>query len=420
MSNDYEAQAEALGRRARESSRKLALADAAARNRALAALAAALRADRAAIIAENAKDLAAGRQAGLPPAMLDRLALNESRLEAMAGSIEEIAAQPDVLGQVIEAWDRPSGLCIERLRVPLGVVLIIFESRPNVTTDAAALCLRSGNACILRGGREALLSNVALYRTIRSALAAAGLPQESVQVVETADHELVTALVHQERWIDLVIARGGEKLIRAVVEHATIPVMKHYKGVCHVYIDEFADLKMATEIAVNAKCQRPGVCNAAETLLVHRAHAGPYLAGLLKELSSRGVRIRGCARTRAVFPASEPATEDDWYTEYLDLILAVRVVDNIEEALDHIAQYGSAHTESIVTDSRARAEQFVRGVDSSSVMVNASTRLADGGVYGLGAEIGISTDKLHARGPVGARDLTTYKYVVRGRGALRS
>jgi glutamate-5-semialdehyde dehydrogenase len=420
MAEDLMGQAAEMGRQAREASRKLLQTDAAARSGALRAIAARMRSSAAEIVAASAADVAAGQAAGLSAALLDRLMLDDSRLAAMARSVEEIAAQPDPLGEVIDAADRPGGLRIERVRVPLGVVLIIYESRPNVTTDAAALCLKSGNACILRGGKEAVRSNGALYRALQAGLASAGLPRAAVQLVETTDHAFVNALLRQDRWIDVVIPRGGEKLIRAVVENSTIPVIKHYKGVCHVYVDEFADLPMAAAIAINAKCQRPGTCNAAETLLVHQAHAGPFLADLLRQLAARGVEIRGCPRTLAAFPAGQAAAEDDWYAEYLDLILAVRVVDSIEEALDHIARYGSAHTDAIVTENAARAEQFVRGVDSSSVMVNASTRLADGGVYGLGAEVGISTDKLHARGPMGVRDLTTYKYVVRGRGTLRT
>jgi len=412
--------AESVGRRARAASRLLAAAPAELRHRALHLIAERLRVNRALIQTENAADVAAAQAAALPSAMIDRLTLNDRRIEAMAKGVEEVAAQVDPVGQVIESSVRPNGLRLEKVRVPIGVILIIYESRPNVTVDAAALCLKSGNACILRTGKEAVRSSLALARVIADALEAAGLPRDAVQVVDRTEHELVNALLVQDRWIDLVIPRGGERLIRAVVEQSTIPVIKHYKGVCHVYVDEFADLAKATPIVVNAKCQRPGVCNAMECLLVHQAHAGAYLSGLLADLARRGVEIRGCPRTCRSYPAAKPAAESDWGTEYLDLILAVRVVDTIEEAIDHIARFGSAHTDAIVTENRARAEQFVRDVDSSSVMVNASTRFSDGGEYGLGAEVGISTDKLHARGPMGAGDLTTYKYVVRGQGQIRT
>jgi len=420
LTTDYAAQAEQMARRARQASRSVAIASTSQKNTALAAMADALIEHAAAIKAENARDLDAAAKAALSTAMIDRLTLNDKRIEAMAAGLREIAAQDDPVGQIIEQSTRPNGLSIQRIRVPIGVIFIIFESRPNVTIDAAALCLKAGNACILRGGKEAAFSNAALYSAIRSGLVAAGLPETAVQLVEAPDHAFVGAILKQDRWIDLVIPRGGERLIRAVVEQSTIPVIKHYKGVCHVYIDEFADPAMAAEIALNAKCQRPGVCNAMETLLVHQAQAGRPLAELLKALAARGVEIRGCERTRAVFPAAKPVSEADWEAEYLDLILAVRVVDNIEDAIEHIARYGSAHTDAIVTADPRRAEEFVRRVDSSSVMVNASTRFSDGGEYGLGAEVGISTDKLHARGPMGIRDLTTYKYVVRGNGQVRT
>ncbi|MBN2582413.1 MAG: glutamate-5-semialdehyde dehydrogenase [Planctomycetes bacterium] len=416
---DYAAQAEEMARRARQAARSVGIAATQQKDDAVRAIAAAIRAQAGSIKAENAKDLDAARKAGLSPAMIDRLTLTDKRIEAMAVGLEEIAAQEDPVGQVIEESVGPSGIQLQRVRVPIGVIFIIFESRPNVTIDAAGLCLKSGNACILRGGKEAAFSNAALYRTIREGLVASGLPETTVQLVEVADHAFVGALLRQDRWIDLVIPRGGERLIRAVVEQSTIPVIKHYKGVCHVYIDEFADPAMAAEIALNAKCQRPGVCNAMETLLVHKAQAGQPLVDLLAAMAAKGVEIRGCARTQAVFPAAKPATEADWEAEYLDLILAVRVVDSLEDAIEHIARYGSAHTDAIVTGDRGRAEEFVRRVDSASVMVNASTRFSDGGEYGLGAEVGISTDKLHARGPMGVRDLTTYKYVVRGSGQVR-
>ncbi len=420
MSTDYFSQAEAMGRKAREAGRVLALAEAETKNRALRAIADKLRSDADRLTSENAADLEHAREAGLSPAMVDRLTLDAKRIEKIASGVEQILQLADPVGEVFEQWDRPNGIHLERVRVPLGVVLLIYESRPNVTVDAAALCLKSGNACILRGGKEAIHSNAALHQTLQAGVEEAGLPADAVQFVRTTDHAFVDALLRQDRWIDLVMPRGGEGLIRTVVEKSTIPVIKHYKGICHVYVDEHAEEEMAREIVLNAKCQRPGVCNAMETLLVHRAHAGPFLEKLLSELVDRGVTIRGCERTREVFPRAEPATEEDWSTEYLDLILAVRVVDTIDQAVDHVARYGSAHTDAIVTSDPGRAGQFVRSVDSSSVMVNASTRFSDGGEYGLGAEVGISTDKLHARGPMGVRDLTTYKYVVRGDGHIRT
>jgi len=420
MTTDYASQAEQMARRARQAGRTVSVADAPQKNRALKAMAAELRKRAEAIKAANAKDLEAGRKAGLSPAMIDRLTLTDKAIESMAVGLAEIVALDDPVGEVIEQYDRPNGLHLARVRVPIGVVFIIYESRPNVTVDAAALCLKSGNACILRGSSEALGSNLALYEVIRSGLESAGLPPEAVQMVEITDHAFAGALLRQDKWIDVVIPRGGERLIRAVVEQSIIPVIKHYKGVCHVYIDEWADPAMARQIALNAKCQRPGVCNAMETLLVHKAHSRQFLAGLLGRMAAEGVEIRGCRRTCEVFPDAKQAADQDWGEEYLDLILAVRVVDSIEDAVDHIARYGSAHTDAIVTADADRAEQFVRNVDSSSVMVNASTRFSDGGQYGLGAEVGISTGKLHARGPMGVRELTTYKYVVRGTGQVRT
>jgi len=420
MSDRFDAMATRMAQRAREASRALAVAESGLKNRALGAVGDRLRVDREAIKEANAADLEAARRDGLSPAMIDRLALDDSRIDAMAKGVREIVRLPDPVGEIIDQWDRPNGLRLERVRVPLGVIFLIYESRPNVTVDAAALCLKSGNACVLRGGREALQSNLALHRAITAGIESVGLPAEAVQMVQVTDHAFADALLRQDRWIDVVIPRGGEQLIRAVVEKSTIPVIKHYKGICHIYVDKSADLAKATAIVLNAKCQRPGVCNAMETLLVHRALSGAYLVDLLGQLAAKGVTIRGCPRTRDVFAQAEPASEDDWTSEYLDLILAVRVVDTMDEAIDHIARYGSSHTDAIVTESREAAEQFVRRVDSSSVMVNASTRFSDGGEYGLGAEVGISTDKLHARGPMGIRDLTTYKYVVRGNGQVRS
>ena len=338
----------------------------------------------------------------------------------MARSIEEIADLRDVVGEIIEGYVRPNGLRIERVRVPLGVVMTIFESRPNVTSDVAALCLKSGNASILRGGKESLRSNLAIHRALAAAIKGQGLPADAVQMVDSPDRDLLAALLRQDALIDVVIPRGGESLIRAVAEQSTIPVIKHYKGVCHVYVDELADLDMAEAICFNAKVQRPGTCNAMETMLVHKHVAARFLPRICRRLSEAGVELRGDAATRRLWPAAKPATEEDWYAEYLDLILAVRVVDGVQQAIDHIAQYGSNHTDAIVSEDIRRVRQFVRDVDSSSVMVNTTTRFSDGGEYGLGAEVGISTDKLHARGPMGMRDLTTYKWVVYGSGQLRT
>jgi len=417
---NLEEYAVSLGQAARRAGRMLALTTGARRQAALQAMAAALREQTGRLVSENARDMAAGQDAGLSAAMLDRLRLDEARIARMASAVEEIAAQPDPVGQVIEGWVRPNGLRIEKRRVPLGVVLIMYEARPNVTTDAAALCIKSGNACILRGGKESHHSNAALGEAIGEGLRRAGLPPEAVQVVGTTDRALVPLLLHQEESIDLVIPRGGESLIRAVVSQSRIPVIKHYTGNCHVYVDAGCPAELAEPVVMNAKTQRPGVCNAAESLLFHRESADRLLAAVCGRLAAAGVEIRGCPRTRALFPAARPATEEDWSAEYLDLILAVKVVDTLEEAVEHINRYGSHHTDAILTTDLPSAEAFVAGVDSGNVMVNCSTRFSDGGEYGLGAEIGISTDKLHARGPMGAADLTTYKWIVTGRGHVRT
>ena len=370
--------------------------------------------------AENAKDLEAGRAAGLQSAMLDRLKLDDKRIAAMAESVRQIAAQPDPVGRVIDGRVLANGIKLQKVRVPIGVVLIIFESRPNVTSDAAALCIKSGNAVILRGGKEAMHSNAAIARCVRDGLRDASLPEDAVTLVETTDRAAVGELLKLDTKIDLCIPRGGESLIRAVVEQARIPVIKHYTGNCHVYVDDSAEVAMAREICLNAKVQRPGVCNAAETLIFHKGAAERgLLLYVCDALAKKGVEIRGDDATRRLFPAAKPATEEDWATEYLDLIVAVRVVDSIDDAISHINRYGSKHTDAIVTQTLAAAEKFTQEVDAAGVFVNCSTRFADGGEYGLGAEIGISTDKLHARGPMGAEDLTTYKWVAYGNGQVR-
>ena len=401
---------------ARQAAAVLAVSPGRQREDALRACAAALRRSGPSLKDANAADLDAGRQAHLPEPLLKRLALDERRIEAMAAALEEIAAQVDPVGRTAAAYNRPNGLRIEKRRVPIGVIAIIYESRPNVTSDAAGLCLRSGNAAILRGGKESLRSNLAIAAALREGLTAAGLPQAAVTVIDEPDRAVVPALCRAEGLIDLIIPRGGKGLIRAVVDAATIPVIKHLDGVCHVYVHAAADLDMAEKIAVNAKCQYPAVCNAMETLLVDAAVAEAFVPRIAAAMRRRGVELRGCERCRRLVADMRPAGEDDWRAEYLDLILAVRVVDGVAAAIEHVNTYGSRHTDAIVTGEIAAAERFVNEVDSASVMVNASTRWADGGRYGLGAEIGISTDKLHARGPMGAEDLTTFKWIVTGRG----
>jgi glutamate-5-semialdehyde dehydrogenase len=417
---DWAELSQAIGRRARAAGRQLAAASCNTKNAALKAMANSLRASADLIVKENAADVAAAKLAGLSSALIDRLTLTPDRLEKMARSIEEIIEQRDPVGETIEGYIRPNGLKIERVRVPLGVVLVIFESRPNVTSDVAALCLKSGNASVLRGGKESLRSNLAIHQALGDAIQSQGLPADSVQMVASPDRDLLSALLREDRYIDVVIPRGGESLIRAVAEQSTIPVIKHYKGVCHVYVDELGDLDMAEAICFNAKVQRPGTCNAMETLLVHKNVAVRFLPRVCRRLADAGVELRGDPRTCRIFPEAKPATEQDWSAEYLDLVLAIRVVEDTQEAVDHIAQYGSNHTDAIISEDFQRIQQFVRDVDSSSVMVNTSTRFSDGGEYGLGAEVGISTDKLHARGPMGMRDLTTYKWVVYGNGQLRT
>ena len=407
--------------RAVAASRILASASGAARSAALRKAADRLNASADHVLQANARDLQAGKANRLSDAMLDRLHLDASRLAKIADSVRQIADQPDPVGQVIEGYVRPNGLRIEKVRVAIGVVLIIYESRPNVTSDAAALCVKSGNAAILRGGKEAMHSSVAIARCLREGIAEAGLPEDAVQLVETTDRAAVGYLLKMEGKIDLAIPRGGESLIRAVVEQAHIPVIKHDTGNCHVYVDEFCDDAMAVEICVNAKTQRPGVCNAAETILIHRKAAERgLLTAICKALTAKGCEIRGDAETCRLYSYARPAVESDWSAEYLDLIVAMRVVESLGDAVEHINRYGSRHTDAIVTDRVAHADQFVQEVDSANVLVNCSTRFSDGGEYGLGAEIGISTDKLHARGPMGAADLTTYKWIVRGNGQIRT
>jgi glutamate-5-semialdehyde dehydrogenase len=368
----------------------------------------------------NQKDLSRAKEMGLSDAMIDRLTVSDGTIKSMANGLREVAWLNDPVGATTKAWVRPNGLEVSRIRIPLGVIGIIYESRPNVTIDAAGLCLKAGNAVILRGGSEALHSNQALAGIIGQVLNDSGLPEKAVQVIPVRDREAVNILLNQEEYIDLIIPRGGEGLIRFVVEHSRIPVLKHYKGVCHVYVDEGANMSMAQEICFNAKVQRPGVCNAMETLLVHRSIAPKFLPKMAERYVSSGVEIRGCPETCQILPDAKKAEETDWPAEYLDLVLAVKVVADMDQAIKHIAHYGSSHTEAIVTRSDERAKRFVREVDSSVVLVNASTRFNDGGELGLGAEIGISTSKLHAFGPMGVEELTTTKFVVYGDGQIRT
>ncbi|MBE7557644.1 glutamate-5-semialdehyde dehydrogenase [bacterium] len=404
---------------ARRATRMLADCNPGEKNRALAAVADGLVARGAEIMAENARDMAEGQAAGLSPALLDRLRLDETRVAAMAEGVRQVVALPDPVGRIDGMTRRPNGLLVGRMRVPIGVIGMIYEARPNVTVDAAALCIKAGDAVILRGGREALHSNLVLTEVVRGGLVQAGLPPDAVQSIPDPDRQHVLRLIAAEGRIDAVIPRGGHELIRAIVQHARVPVIKHYQGICHVYVDRAADLDMAERIVFNAKVQRPGVCNAMETLLVHRDVAEAFLPRMLKKLSEAKVEIRGCAETCRLYPSAKPAKDGDFGCEFLDLIVAVRVVDGFEAARDHIHSYGSGHTEAIVTRDHATAQRFVREIDASSVMVNASTRFADGFEYGLGAEIGISTDRLHARGPMGVEELTTQKWVVYGEGQVR-
>jgi glutamate-5-semialdehyde dehydrogenase len=422
--SDLAAQLRDLGRRARAAARALARSDAAAKGRALGAMADALLADEAAILAANAEDVAAGQAAGLSAAMLDRLRLDRARLAAVAAGVRAVAALPDPVGRVLREWTHANGLRFEKVSVPIGVIGFIYESRPNVTADAAALCLKSGNAVILRGGSESLRSNRALAAALGRGLAAAGLPADAVQLVPVADRDAVRLLCGMSESVDLLIPRGGRGLVETVAAHARMPVIKHFDGICALYVDAAADLAMAEALALNAKCQRPGVCNAIETLLVHAAVAGPFLATAGAALRARGVQLRADPAALALLggpaaPGVVAATPEDFRTEFLDLVLAVKVVGSLDDAIAHIGEHGSHHSDAIVTADTAAAERFLREVDSATVYWNASTRFTDGGEFGLGAEIGISTDRLHARGPMGLEELTTYKYVMRGAGQVR-
>lgn len=408
-----------VGLRARHAARLVSRAGTGLKNAALNAAADAIISAEAALLEANARDLAAGRQKGLDDALLDRLTLTPERIQSMAEGLRQIALLPDPVGQIGDLQFRPSGIQVGRMRVPLGVIGIIYESRPNVTADAAGLCLKSGNATILRCGSEAIHSSLAITACIHEGLRLAGLPEDAVQLLQVTDRRLVGLLLKMKDSVDVIIPRGGKSLIERVSAESEIPVIKHLDGVCHVYIDDRADLDMASRIAVNAKTHRYGVCNAMETLLVAEGVAARVLPGLTRDYQAAGVELRGCPRSRELVAGMKPATEEDWYTEYLAPILSVKVVAGLDEAIDHIERYGSHHSDAIVTGDYQRARRFMREVDSSSVLINASTRFADGFEYGLGAEIGISTDKLHARGPVGLEGLTTLKFVVFGEGQIR-
>ncbi|MDI6797707.1 MAG: glutamate-5-semialdehyde dehydrogenase [Desulfatibacillaceae bacterium] len=408
-----------LAKKAKEAARVVSRCSTDKKNQVLITLADMLDKKRSQVFAQNQKDLAQAKEKGLSSAMIDRLKVTDSTIESMRQGLMEVAQLSDPVGAIETSWLRPNGISVGRMRIPLGVVCMIYESRPNVTVDAAGLCLKAGNAVILRGGSEAFFSNMALGKIISEALEANSLPAEAVQLVPVADRDAVKVLLAQEDYIDLVIPRGGEGLIRFVAQNSRIPVLKHYKGVCHVFVDEDADFNMASEIAFNSKVQRPGVCNAMETMLVHKNAAEAFLSLAGKKLRDAGVEIRGCPKTCKILPWAKPAADDDWGYEFLELILAVKVVDSMDEALDHIAKYGSQHTESIVTQNYARARRFMREADSSMVGVNVSTRFNDGGQLGLGAEIGISTSKLHAFGPMGVMELTATKFVVTGDGQIR-
>jgi glutamate-5-semialdehyde dehydrogenase len=409
-----------IGRAARAAAAILAKSPTEIKNAALGRAAALLEARSADILSANARDMSAAQARGLSAAMLDRLRLDEDRVEAMAAGIRDIVALPDPVGQVMAEWTRPNGLVIERVRVPLGVIGIIYESRPNVTADAGALCLKSGNAAILRGGSESFYSSHAIHDCLVTALEATGLPGTAIQMIPTTDREAVGYLLSgMARYVDVVVPRGGKNLIARVQRDARVPVIGHLEGICHVYVDGGADLPMAIDIVLNSKMRRTGICGAAETLLVDRACAGTHLRPLVRALLDAGCEVRGDTQTRAADERVKDVADDDWHTEYLDAIISVRIIDGVEEAMAHIAEYGSGHTESIITDDPAVAERFLNEVDSAIVLHNASTQFADGGEFGMGAEIGISTGRVHARGPVGAEQLTSFKYRVRGHGQTR-
>jgi glutamate-5-semialdehyde dehydrogenase len=427
--SDIASQIQQMGQQAKNAALKLAAIPSEVKNKALHAMSEALENQEDRIIEENKKDMAQATIDGVAPAMLDRLKLDTKRIASMAKGIRDVAALPDPTGEIIKEWSRPNGLQIQKIRVPLGVIGIIYESRPNVTADSACLCVKAGNACILRGGSESIHTNRIIARIMAAAAEAEGLPQHTIQLVETTDRAAVRELAKMDKYLACIVPRGGEGLIRAVAENATVPIIKHYNGICHVYVDKDADLKMAEKIVINAKCQRPGVCNAMETLLIHRDVAPKFLPKIATKLTENKVELRLDSVSSVVLQNSDmkpeddaylrDATEEDWSTEYLDLILSIRVVDSLEAAIQHINHYGSAHSDSIVTKDKKAARRFLTEVDSATVYHNASTRFTDGGEFGMGAEIGISTDRLHARGPMALEELTTYKYIIHGDGQIR-
>ncbi|MDK2793712.1 MAG: glutamate-5-semialdehyde dehydrogenase [Caldanaerobacter sp.] len=410
---------EVKAKKAKEASRKMAVLDTETKNRALINMAEALLENTDKILKANEKDVLEAERRNLKASLVDRLKLDEKRIKAMAEGLKEVASLKDPVGDIEEMWIRPNGLQIGKMRVPIGVIGMIYESRPNVTADAAGLCLKAGNAVILRGGSDAINSNIAIASILAEAAYKSGIPEGAIQLIENTDREEVNRMMKLNGLIDLIIPRGGASLIKNVIENSTVPVIETGVGNCHIFVDESANFEMAKDIIVNAKVQRPGVCNAVETVLVHKGIAEKFLPVMVKELSSHGVEIRGCELTKRICPDVKEATEEDWATEYLDLILAVKVVENIDEALEHISKYSTGHSESIVTENYTNAMRFLKSVDSAAVYVNASTRFTDGGEFGFGAEIGISTQKMHARGPMGLKELTTYKYVILGSGQIR-
>jgi glutamate-5-semialdehyde dehydrogenase len=409
-----------ISKKALDSSRILSTVSSSVKDKALKNMAKLLRASADYLIQENKKDLDYAKGKGISKSMIDRLVLNSARIDSMAVSLEEVSELNDPVGQVVKMWKRPNGLTVGKMRIPLGVIGIIYESRPNVTSDASGLCLKAGNSVILRGGSESIYTNMAIGSVLHEALNESGLPEQAVQIIPVTDREAILELLKQDEYIDLIIPRGGEGLIRFVSENSTIPVLKHYKGVCHLYVDEYADMDMAVDIAVNSKVQRPGVCNAVETLLVHKNISDKFLPLIYDEYVKNEVEIRGCDRTKKVLKEVPSATEQDWHEEYLDLIISIKVVDEIDGAISHIEKYGSSHTESIITESYSNSQYFMNRVNSSTVMINASTRFSDGFELGLGSEIGISTSKLHAFGPMGCEELTTTKFIVYGNGQIRN
>ncbi|MGJ8633647.1 MAG: glutamate-5-semialdehyde dehydrogenase [Luteolibacter sp.] len=419
MPNEITEKIHEMGRRARAAALKLSQLTSEQKNGILVAMAGGLRESVADILNANAKDISAGEAKGLSSAMLDRLLLDEARIEAIAKALEHVATLPDPVGQVLDLVDRPNGMQIEQIRVPIGTIGIIYESRPNVTADAAGLCFKTGNATILRGGSEAIHSNVAITTALDKGGKPKGLPDDAIQLIPFTDRESVAAMAGMDQWLDLIIPRGGKGLIETVVSLARMPVIKHYDGICHLFVEKHADFKMASALAVDSKTNKPGVCNALETLLVEKSIASEFLPLVALDLRAKGVELRGCEQTKAIVTDVIPATEEDWNTEYLEKIISIKVVDDLEEAVRHINTYGSHHTDCIVTVDEEQAEKFLRSVDSACVLHNVSTRFADGGEFGFGAEIGISTDKLHARGPMGLRELTSYQYRVRGNGQTK-